>query len=193
MTDDPDALAGELPAGVRIRNLRESDAERLGAAYQRNHDHLAPWEPVRAPEFYTPEGQGANIRGKLGMFAAGTGVPWIMLADGRAVGAMTLSGIVRGPFLSANLGYWVDRDYNGQGVGTAAVAHVLDAARTALGLHRIQAATLPHNTASQTVLRRSGFQEIGLAPDYLRIAGTWQDHVLFQRILHPPVQGSNRD
>ena len=34
------------------------------------------------------------------------------------------------------------------------------------------------------VLRRAGFQEIGLAPDYLQIAGSWQDHVLFQLILH---------
>ena len=177
-------LAGDLPGGVRIRLLRESDAERLGAAYRRNRDHLAPWEPLRTAEFVTTEGQRANIGGKLGMFAAGTGVPWILLAGDRAVGTMTLSGIVRGPFRSANLGYWVDRDVTGQGVGSAAVAHVVEAARGPLDLHRIQAATLPHNAASQAVLRRAGFQEIGLAPEYLQIAGFWQDHLLFQRILN---------
>lgn len=184
MTDDPTALAGELPGEVRIRLLRGSDAERLGAAYRRNRDHLAPWEPVRSGEFFTTEGQSANIGGKLGMFAAGTGVPWILLAGDDAVGAMTLTGIVRGPFRSANLGYWVDREVTGKGVGSAAVAHVLEAARSALGLHRVQAATLPHNAASQRVLQRAGFREIGLAPEYLQIAGAWQDHVLFQRILY---------
>jgi len=173
-----------LPGDVRIRLLRGSDAERLGDAYRRNRDHLAPWEPARTAEFLTTEGQSANIGGKLGMFAAGTGVPWILLAGDRAVGTITLSGIVRGPFRSANLGYWVDREITGQGVGSAAVAHVLDAARGALGLHRIQAATLPHNAASQAVLRRAGFQKIGLAPEYLQIAGSWQDHLLFQRILY---------
>lgn len=182
-TDGSNILAAVLPGDVHIRLLRSSDAERLGAAYRRNRDHLAPWEPARSAEFLTTEGQRADIGGKLGMFAAGTGVPWILLAGDRAVGTMTLSGIVRGPFLSANLGYWVDQEVTGRGIGSAAVAHVLAAARTELGLHRIQAATLPHNAASQTVLRRAGFQQIGLAPEYLHIAGSWQDHVLFQRIL----------
>jgi ribosomal-protein-alanine N-acetyltransferase len=139
---------------------------------------------TKSAEFFTPAGQRANIEGKLGMFAAGTGVPWILLSGDRTVGAITLSGIVRGPFLSANLGYWVDQDVTGQGIGSAAVAHVLDAAHTMLGLHRIQAATLPDNAASQKVLQRTGFREIGYAPQYLQIAGTWQDHILFQRLLH---------
>ena len=184
MIESSGTLAAELPGDVRIRPLRGSDAERLGAAYRRNRDHLAPWEPVRSAEFLTTEGQSANINGKLGMFAAGTGVPWILLAGDRAVGAITLSSIVRGPFLSANLGYWVDGELTGRGIASAAVAHVVAAARTELRLHRIQAATLPRNAASQRVLCRAGFQEIGLAPDYLQIAGSWQDHVLFQLILH---------
>ncbi len=133
MTEDLDALAADLPGDVRIRLLRGADAERLGAAYRRNRGHLAPWEPVRTPEFFTTEGQRANIAGRLGMFAAGTGVPWVLLAGDRAVGTMTLSGIVRGPFLSANLGYWVDGELTGRGVGSAAVVHVLEASRGSLG------------------------------------------------------------
>lgn len=35
-----------------------------------------------------------------------------------------------------------------------------------------------------TVLHRAGFGLIGTAPSYLRIAGTWQDHLLYQRVLH---------
>ena len=51
-----------------------------------------------------------------------------------------------------------------------------------LGLHRIQAGTLLHNTGSQRVLERNGFQRFGVAPQYLRIAGQWQDHALYQLI-----------
>jgi ribosomal-protein-alanine N-acetyltransferase len=36
---------------------------------------------------------------------------------------------------------------------------------------------------SRKLLTRAVFAEIGLAPSYLKIAGSWQDHVLFQRIL----------
>jgi ribosomal-protein-alanine N-acetyltransferase len=46
------------------------------------------------------------------------------------------------------------------------------------GLHRLQAGTLLHDAASQTVLRRNGFTPIGVTPRYLRIAGRWQDHLL---------------
>jgi ribosomal-protein-alanine N-acetyltransferase len=174
MTGKSAPLAGT----VRIRVLRASDAELMCSAYLRNREHLAPWEPLRAEEFFTVDGQMVSVQSKLALFIAGSDVPWV-LTDGEAiVGLMTLSGIVRGPFLSAHLGYWVDKDYNGRGIGSAAVAFAIDAARDELGLH------LPHNAASQKILKRSGFTEIGVAPAYLNIAGGWQDHILFQHILY---------
>ncbi|MDR7084867.1 ribosomal-protein-alanine N-acetyltransferase [Arthrobacter ginsengisoli] len=180
MTGNSTPLAGS----VRIRILRASDVEAMCAAYLRNREHLAPWEPLRAEEFFTVDGQMMSVQSKLSLFIAGSDVPWV-LTDGEAiVGLMTLSGIVRGPFLSAHLGYWVDKDYNGRGIGSAAVAFAVGAARDDLGLHRLQAATLQHNAASQKILKRAGFAEIGVAPAYLNIAGGWQDHILFQRILY---------
>jgi [ribosomal protein S5]-alanine N-acetyltransferase len=105
--------------------------------------------------------------------------------------------VVRGPFLSGNLGYWVNAADNGRGVATAAVAAI---ARVAFGewgavdlpaerkvfipswLHRIEAGTLLHNAGSQRVLERNGFVRFGMAPRYLRIAGRWQDHYLCQAL-----------
>lgn len=179
MTENSTALTST----VRVRVLHRSDAARLAEAYQRNREHLAPWEPLRAEEFFTAEGQAASIESKLGLFIAGSDVPWILMDGARVVGVMNLSGIVRGPFLSAHLGYWVDKEMTGRGIGSAALEFAVQTARTELGLHRLQAATLPHNAASQKILKRAGFEEIGLAAEYLRIAGSWQDHVLFQRIL----------
>ena len=57
-------------------------------------------------------------------------------------------------------------------------------ARDELGLHRIEASTLLHNVGSQRVLLKAGFQQIGMAPRYLQIAGKWQDHNLYQVVLH---------
>ena len=175
---DP-ALAGR----IQIRILRASDAEAMCGAYRRNRDHLAPWEPLRADEFFTVEGQMMSVQSKLTLFIAGSDIPWVLTDRDKIVGLMTLSGIVRGPFLSAHLGYRVDKEYNGHGIGTAAVAYAVETARDELGLHRLQAATMPHNAASRKILRRSGFSEIGLAPAYLNIAGAWRDHILFQRLL----------
>ena len=174
-----------LTGTVRVRVLRRSDAGRLADAYVRNREHLGPWEPVRAEEFFTADGQAASIESKLGLFIAGSDVPWVLLDGSRVdVGVMNLSGIIRGPFLSAHLGYWVDKAMTGRGIGSAAVGFAVEAARIELGLHRLQAATLPHNAASQTILKRAGFEEMGRAAAYLKIAGAWQDHILFQRILY---------
>jgi ribosomal-protein-alanine N-acetyltransferase len=49
-------------------------------------------------------------------------------------------------------------------------------------MHRLEAGTLVDNVASQRVLEKNGFERIGLARAYLRIAGEWRDHILFQRV-----------
>jgi ribosomal-protein-alanine N-acetyltransferase len=94
---------------------------------------------------------------------------------------VSLSNVVRRSFQSANVGYWVAGERCGRGVATGAVSAICEFAFGELGLHRLEAGTLLHNTGSQIVLDRNGFRPFGLAPSYLRIAGAWSDHVLFQR------------
>ena len=88
---------------------------------------------------------------------------------------------MRRSFQSANVGYWVAGERCGRGVATRAVAAICEFAFGELELHRLEAGTLLHNVASQIVLDRNGFVPFGVAPNYLRIAGAWCDHVLFQR------------
>jgi ribosomal-protein-alanine N-acetyltransferase len=146
----------------------------------RNREFLAPWEPKREPEFFTLDGQRAAIKCVLRELEQGVTVPHVSVDDDRIVGRVTLSNIVRGPFQSCNIGYWVSADANGHGHATAAVAQMSEIAFSQLGLHRIEAGTLPNNTGSQRVLEHNGFERIGVARAYLSIAGRWQDHVLYQ-------------
>jgi ribosomal-protein-alanine N-acetyltransferase len=80
------------------------------------------------------------------------------------------------------MGYWVAEAANGRGYASQAVGEMLDHAFGELHLHRVQAETLRHNVRSQRALLRNGFEHIGMAPRYIRIAGEWQDHELFQRL-----------
>lgn len=173
-----------LSDDVTLRPLRADDAEALTAAYARNREHLAPWDPVRDESFYTAQGQRAEVARLLAAQQAATTLPLVLATQDAVLGRATLGGITRGPFHSAGLGYWIDGEYAGRGLMTAAVTAIVTIARDELGLHRLQAETLQHNEASQRVLRRAGFERIGFAPNYLKIAGRWQDHILFQRILH---------
>ncbi|MFF8474825.1 GNAT family N-acetyltransferase [Streptomyces sp. NPDC015414] len=187
--DDMDTA--KIAGGTLLRPLASGDAPALAVAYTRNRAHLEPWEPVRPESFFTPEGQAERIDGLLRQFAAGAVVPWVFEApDGRIVGAITLTGISRGPFCSSYLGYWVAADQQNKGLASAAVEQVCRIARDTVGLHRIEASTLTGNTGSQRVLAKCGFTPIGLAPRYLHINGAWRDCRLFQRVLHdhaPPA------
>jgi ribosomal-protein-alanine N-acetyltransferase len=166
---------------VTVRRATEDDAVALAALALANRAFLAPWEPVRPDAYFTEEAHRTTLRSLAAQDPPST-VPCVILVDGEPAGRINLSNVVRGAFCSADLGYWVAQRHNGRGVGTAAVGEVLRLAFGELGLHRVQAATLLHNVGSQRVLERNGFTRIGLAPRYLRIAGEWQDHVLFQRL-----------
>ena len=98
---------------------------------------------------------------------SGQALSCVILADDRVVGRININDIVRGAFDSAHLGYWVAEERNGRGVATAAVTAAARLCFEDLGLHRIQAATLTHNIASQRVLDHNGFTYIGTAPQYL--------------------------
>ncbi|WP_394938357.1 GNAT family N-acetyltransferase [Psychromicrobium sp. YIM B11713] len=168
---------------LTLRFVELDDAAELAESYRRNKEHLKPWEPSRPAEFFTEAGQRAALRLKLDELERGSVLPWLIIEDHRVIGTMTVSGIVRGPFLSGNLGYWVDAERQGTGIASRAVAEVCRLVSAEHGLHRLQASTLLTNVGSQRVLKRNGFTEIGSAPDYLKIDGRWQDNLLFQRIF----------
>ncbi|MBP2412965.1 ribosomal-protein-alanine N-acetyltransferase [Arthrobacter stackebrandtii] len=168
------------------RLLELADVAELTELLRRNREFLRPWDPVRTDEFFTEPAQLGIARTLLDAHDAGTAVPLVILTrEGGLAGRLNLNGVVRGVLQSAAMGYWVGEAFNGSGLATAAVAEAVELAAGGLGLHRLQAETLLHNSASQRVLAKNGFSRYGLAPKYLKIAGQWQDHLMFQRLLEP--------
>jgi [ribosomal protein S5]-alanine N-acetyltransferase len=173
----------QLSDEVALRLIRPEDAAGLADAYARNRTHLAPWDPARTPEFFTAAWHANEIPKLLVSYAAGLSVPLVFATNDSIVGRVNLSNIVRGAFDSGILGYWIDERYTGRGLVSAAVTSTVAVAR-GMGLHRVEAGTLVHNLASQRVLEKAGFESFGMAPKYLKINGSWQDHRLFQILLH---------
>ncbi|MEU8627247.1 GNAT family protein [Streptomyces sp. NPDC048669] len=183
--------AHRLDAEVRLRPVTEADAASLAASMTRSRMYMRPWEPRRPDAFYTERGQRERVAGLLAEREAGRVMPWSLVeGEDRAIGGFHLNAVVLGPFRSATLGYWVDVEYAGRGLATAAVRKICELARDELRLHRIEAGTVLDNVASQRVLAKCGFERFGTAPRYMHIDGEWRDHRLFQRILHDgPLTG----
>jgi [ribosomal protein S5]-alanine N-acetyltransferase len=159
-----------------IRELTAADADELAALYAANRDFLEPFEPERGDAWFTAAGQRERLAQPL------TGWRFAILDGGAIAGTISVSDVVRGAFHNAHVGYWVDVARNGRGLATQAVADVVEFAFGRGRLHRLQAATLVDNHASQRVLEKNEFERIGLARRYLHIGGDWRDHILFQRI-----------
>jgi [ribosomal protein S5]-alanine N-acetyltransferase len=158
-----------------LRPLVPEDSAEVARLLSENREFMAPVEPVRDERFFTSEGQRDRIEENFAGFA--------IVVDGVISGGVTISDPIYGVFWSAHLGYWVDRRLNGRGLATRAVGEAVDIAFGQLDLHRLQAGTLVDNVASQRVLEKNGFERIGLARRYLRIAGDWRDHWLYQRTV----------
>jgi ribosomal-protein-alanine N-acetyltransferase len=167
---------------ARIRPAVPGDAAVLCALYTAQREFLAPFEPLRAETFFTEVTQRVRLTEIAERRRMGAGYSWLILDAGVVAGMISLSNVVRGPFQSANVGYFVAREHNGRGLATAAVNLVVDEAFSVAGLHRVEAGTLVDNAGSRRVLTKAGFEQFGLARRYLHIGGDWRDHVLFQRL-----------
>ncbi len=109
----------------------------------------------------------------------GYGLFLFSTASDELVGGVNLSNVRRGVAQTASLGYWMSAAQANKGMMGEALSALLPHAFDRLGLHRIEAACLPHNKASRALLAKLGFREEGYAVKYLKINGIWQDHVLY--------------
>ncbi len=155
-------------------------AEAVLDYFLRNKEFLAEWEVLRQLQFYTVKAQKKMLaedkvnseRGQLVKL-------WLCKAEepDRVIGSVALSNIVRGAFQSCHLGYRLDGTEQGKGYMTEAVKELTAYAFQKLSLHRIEANIMPRNTASLKVTEKLGFYHEGLAQQYLRINGKWEDHI----------------
>jgi [ribosomal protein S5]-alanine N-acetyltransferase len=143
--------------------------------------HLTPWEPMWTRDELTRAAFRRRVRHYQAELYEDQGYAFFIfdVETDHLVGGLTLSHVRRGVAQTASLGYWMGAAYTGAGFMSDAVASLIPFAIGSLHLHRIEAACLPDNAASIRVLEKSGFQREGFAREYLKINGTWRDHVLF--------------
>lgn len=166
---------------IYLRQPNRGDWSEWAEIRALSRDHLVPWEPAWSDDSLTR----AAFRRRLNRYTedwnrdASYSFFIFRRDDDALLGGITLANVRRGVAQSCSFGYWIGRPYARQGFMTEAVHGACIFGFERLGLHRVEAATLPHNEASQGVLLNSGFRYEGLAKAYLKINGSWQDHKIF--------------
>ncbi|HRO11519.1 GNAT family protein [Amaricoccus sp.] len=142
---------------------------------------LRAWEPAWSADHFSRQAFRTRVYWAWRARDEGKALALFLVRreDARLMGAITLDNIRRGPSQSAQVGYWIGPAFARQGLMTEALEAVVVHAFTTLDLSRIEAACLPENVASRTLLERAGFREEGLAEGYLQIGGRWREHVLY--------------
>jgi ribosomal-protein-alanine N-acetyltransferase len=174
--------------GLRLRLPSMNDYEEWVRLREQSRAFLSPWEPVWQQDDLTRSAFRQRVKRYGRDLRSDTGYAYFVFSgqSGRLVGGLTLSNVRRGVAQTASLGYWIGAQYARRGYMSAAVAVVVGYAFDQLRLHRIEAACLPTNEPSIRLLRRCGFAEEGYARRYLKIAGSWQDHLLFAILENDP-------
>lgn len=164
---------------VYLRPPRPRDWRRWAALREESRDFLTPWEPSWPRDALSRHAFIRRLRRQLVEWRHDEGYSFLIFrkGDNALLGGASFANVRRGVAQMASLGYWVGAAHARAGYMTEAGRVMLAFGFHELGLHRIEAACLPHNTASRALLARLGFREEGLARDYLMIDGLWQDHV----------------
>lgn len=166
---------------VGLRPFEMSDRSAWTEVRARNRQWLHRWEATLPPE--SPAPGRASFRRMMGdlrkQVRDGRCLPFAITVDDQFAGQLTVGNIVTGSAMYASIGYWIDQRHAGHGYTTLAVAMATDYCLFEVGLHRLEIAIRPENSASLRVVEKLGYTEVGFAQGYLHIDGQWRDHRLF--------------
>lgn len=173
-------------ARLTLRPFVETDRAEYRRVMAGSGDHLAPWSPLPTPGDTIDTMFTKQLTRSTEGIASDTDYRFAAWSDSRLIGMFNFNNVIRGVFQNAFAGWWLSADATGRGFAyealDAALSHAFKPTPHGLGLHRVQANIIPTNERSVRLAERVGFRQEGLARAYLKIAGEWQDHVMFAKL-----------
>lgn len=153
----------DAPELQRLAGAREIADTTLSIPHPYDLDHALAWIGQQRRE---------AVRGRATNFAVR------LLPEGRLIGSVGLRDIDR-EHLQAELGFWIGREWWGQGYAREAAAELIRFGFDSLGLNRIYAHHMARNPAAGRVLLAAGMQREGLLRQRVRKWGKYEDVVLY--------------
>jgi ribosomal-protein-alanine N-acetyltransferase len=155
--------AEDAPELQRLAGAREIADTTVSIPHPYDLDHALAWIGQQRRE---------AVRGRATNFAIRR------LPDGPLIGSAGLRDIDP-EHLQAELGFWIGREWWGQGYAREAADAVIQFGFEWLGLNRIYAHHMARNPAAGKVLQAAGMQQEGLMRQRVRKWGVYEDVVLY--------------
>lgn len=108
-------------------------------------------------------------------------VTWVVRMDGKFIGLAGINNIVRKELAweinNGEIGYWFIPEVAGQGIATEVAEAVVAEGFGRLNLHKISGRVVVGNGASERILRKVGFVEVGVQREHFYRYGKWWDNM----------------
>lgn len=167
----------EIGDGMRLRAWRADDLDSL--VRHADDEEVSRGVSDRFPFPYTREDGEAFLSGRVVDFHHPT---FAIEIDGQACGGIGARPGQGERAHSAEFGYWLGREFWGQGRMSRTVAAFAPWAMRQLDLYRLQATVLDFNIGSARVLSKNGFIEEGVQRNAIFKRGRLHDLRVFAKI-----------
>ena len=148
----------DIEKGLHLELLDLTHADRMYKVALKNRDEFIKWLPWVA-ETKSVEDTKEFIKGSLENFAKGKEINCNIFYKNELIGNIGLLGIkYKLKIKTADIGYWLDSDYQGRGIVTKAVNKMLEIAFLKRELARVTLHCATNNTNSCNVAKRVGFK-----------------------------------
>ena len=171
-------LTGER---VFLRPPKRRDALKWQKLRMSSKSFLVPWEPSWDASSCTRRAYLRYFKNSNYLANMDRAYSFLIFKtdDKSLLGGINVGNVRRGVSQSASLGYWIGKKYSRNGYMKEALKLLIPSLFVDLRLNRIEAATLEENIASKNLLKKIGFKKEGVLRKYLKINGTWRDHILY--------------
>lgn len=162
---------------LRLRSLREDDAEELFRLVDSNRQHLREWLPWLDANT-TSEHSQQFIQSVLHQDDRKEGFIRAVIFRGHMAGLVGCN-LIRWKNKSAEIGYWLSQEAVGYGIMTRCCRVLVNDAFQTLGLNRVSISIATGNCKSRAIPERLGFKREGIIRDAEWLYDHFVDHVLY--------------
>ena len=164
-TNEELATAPVLDDGpLRLRAFRPNDLDALLASLRESMDSIGYWEDWCTPSYSTADGRHwiAHTRRSWRGVGDQCALAIVDRVSDALIGSVSINQW-RAEFRCANLGYWIRRSRQGQGIASRAARLLAAHALRTPALQRLEIVTIEANLASRRVAEKAGARFEGIA------------------------------
>ncbi|MCL4517403.1 MAG: GNAT family N-acetyltransferase [Firmicutes bacterium] len=162
---------------IQLKLLELHDAEEIFAQTDESRNCLREWLPW-VDSTKTVEDTRSFIKATLNQFASNNGFQTGIWYKGQLAGVIGFHRI-DWPNRSTNIGYWLGKRFQGQGIMTNSVRALVDIAFGEYNLNRVEIRAAVENLKSRAIPERLGFRNEGCIRQSEWLYDHFVDHIVY--------------